>query len=154
MQISYDIAYIWTLKNNTRECICKIETDSQIQKVKQWLSKGAGKGQRHIAKSKKLIWKDNVLYDSKCDIMERFSKSISGSQGFSRKEGQTMNRQRIGNFQDNKTLLYDIETLNEICNNTDVVSVKCILIGQKMGYQIVKGLIEDINKCKDVSNLC
>ena len=30
MQISYDIAYIWTLKNNTRECICKIETDSQI----------------------------------------------------------------------------------------------------------------------------
>lgn len=53
-----------------------------------------------------------------------------------------------------KTLLYDIETLNEICNNTDVVSVKCILIGQKMAYQIVKGLIEDINKCEDVSNLC
>ena len=30
MWISYDIAYIWTLKNNTRECIFKIETDSQI----------------------------------------------------------------------------------------------------------------------------
>ena len=30
MQISYDIGYIWTLKNNTREYVCKIETDSQI----------------------------------------------------------------------------------------------------------------------------
>ena len=49
-----------------------------------------------------------------------------------------------------KTLLYDIETLNDICNNTDVVAVKCILIGQKIGYQIVKNLIEQINKCEDI----
>ena len=28
-QISYDIAYIWNLKNVTNELICKTETDSQ-----------------------------------------------------------------------------------------------------------------------------
>ena len=29
-QILYDITYMWNLKNNTTECICKTETDSQI----------------------------------------------------------------------------------------------------------------------------
>jgi len=28
------------LKNNTNECICKTETDSQIQKTNLWLPKG------------------------------------------------------------------------------------------------------------------
>ena len=26
----HDITYIWDLENNTNECICKTETDSQI----------------------------------------------------------------------------------------------------------------------------
>ena len=30
-------------KNNTNECICKTETDSQIQKTNLWLPKGRGK---------------------------------------------------------------------------------------------------------------
>ena len=29
----YDITYMWNLKNNTNECMCKTETDSQIQKT-------------------------------------------------------------------------------------------------------------------------
>ena len=29
-QILFDITYRWNLKNNTDECICKTETDSQI----------------------------------------------------------------------------------------------------------------------------
>ena len=28
-QILYDITYTWNLKNNTNECVCKTETDSQ-----------------------------------------------------------------------------------------------------------------------------
>ena len=31
-QILYDITYMWSLKNYANECICKIETDSEIQK--------------------------------------------------------------------------------------------------------------------------
>ena len=30
-QILYDITYMWNLKNNTNECICKTETDSDIE---------------------------------------------------------------------------------------------------------------------------
>ena len=52
-----------------------------------------------------------------------------------------------------KTLLYDIESLNAICDNTKNVSARCILIGQKTGYQIVKKFIEEINKYKDVSDI-
>ena len=33
---------MWNLKNNTNECICKTETDSQIQKTSQGLSKRVG----------------------------------------------------------------------------------------------------------------
>ena len=36
----HDITYIWNLENNTNECICKTETDSQIQKTHSWLPKG------------------------------------------------------------------------------------------------------------------
>ena len=50
-----------------------------------------------------------------------------------------------------KTLFYDISALNEICNNTENVPAKCILIGQKIGYKTVTQLIEKINKCDDVS---
>ena len=28
-QILYDITYIWNLKNNTNECMCRTATDSQ-----------------------------------------------------------------------------------------------------------------------------
>ena len=33
---------MWNLKNNTNECICKTETDSQIQKTNLWLPKVRG----------------------------------------------------------------------------------------------------------------
>ena len=39
-QISYDITYMWTLKNSTNELIYKTETDSQTKK--NWLPKGKG----------------------------------------------------------------------------------------------------------------
>ena len=29
-QILYDITYMWNLKNNTNECICKVEIESQM----------------------------------------------------------------------------------------------------------------------------
>ena len=29
-QMLHDITYMWNLENNTNECICKTETDSQI----------------------------------------------------------------------------------------------------------------------------
>ena len=29
-QVLYDITYIWNLKNNSNECICKTEIDPQI----------------------------------------------------------------------------------------------------------------------------
>ena len=48
-----------------------------------------------------------------------------------------------------KTLLYDIDTLNDIYNNTESIPTKCILLGQRMGYRIVANLIEEINGCKD-----
>ena len=51
-----------------------------------------------------------------------------------------------------KTLFYDIDSLNEICDSTENEPVKCILIGQRIGYKIVANLIEDINKCEDVSD--
>ena len=50
-----------------------------------------------------------------------------------------------------KTLLYDIEALDEICNNMEDIAAKCILIGQRIGYKIVTNLIEKINKCEDES---
>ena len=51
-----------------------------------------------------------------------------------------------------KTLFYDIDALNEIYDSTENEPVKCILIGQRIGYKIVANLIEDINKCEDVSD--
>ena len=39
-QISYDIAYMWSLKNDTSELGHKTETDSQIQKTNLWLPNG------------------------------------------------------------------------------------------------------------------
>ena len=35
-QILYNITYMWNIKNNTNEFICKRETDSQIQKRNVW----------------------------------------------------------------------------------------------------------------------
>ena len=32
-EILYDVTYMWNLKNNTNECICKAATNSQIQKT-------------------------------------------------------------------------------------------------------------------------
>ena len=43
-QILYDITYLWNLKNNENEPICKI--DSQTKKTNLWLpnEKGLGEG--------------------------------------------------------------------------------------------------------------
>ena len=38
--ISYDIIYMWNLKNDTNELIYKTETDSETQKTNLWLPKG------------------------------------------------------------------------------------------------------------------
>ena len=43
-QILCDFSCMQTLKNNTNECICKTEADSQIQKTNLWLPKGKGDG--------------------------------------------------------------------------------------------------------------
>ena len=40
----YDIAYMWNLKYDTNELICKTETDSLTQKTNLWLVKGKGEG--------------------------------------------------------------------------------------------------------------
>ena len=47
-QISYDITYMWNLKNNTDESVYKTEIDSQTYKTHLWLPKGKGKGRRDI----------------------------------------------------------------------------------------------------------
>ena len=39
-QVSYDITYMWNLKNNTNELVCKTETYSQTKKTNIWLPKG------------------------------------------------------------------------------------------------------------------
>ena len=39
IQISYDITYVWNLKNDTNELIYKTEMDSQTQKTNLWLPK-------------------------------------------------------------------------------------------------------------------
>ena len=41
-QILCNITYTWNLKNNTNECICKTQTDSQIQKTNV-VTNGEGK---------------------------------------------------------------------------------------------------------------
>ena len=38
------ISHTWKLKNDTKEFIYKIETDSHILKTNLWLPKGRGKG--------------------------------------------------------------------------------------------------------------
>ena len=38
----YDITYTWNLKYDTNELIYKTETESQIQRMKLWLTKGKG----------------------------------------------------------------------------------------------------------------
>ena len=43
-QISYDITYMWDLKNDTNEPIYKIETDSQMQKTNLLFPKGKEEG--------------------------------------------------------------------------------------------------------------
>ena len=43
-QISYDITYMWNLKNDTNKVIYKTETDSQTQRTNLWLPKGKGRG--------------------------------------------------------------------------------------------------------------
>ena len=43
-QISYDITFMWNLKNDINELIYKTETDSQTQKTNLWLPKGKGQG--------------------------------------------------------------------------------------------------------------
>ena len=44
-QISYDMSYIWNLKNDTNELIYKVEIDSQTQKTNFRLPKGKGEGE-------------------------------------------------------------------------------------------------------------
>ena len=46
-QISYDIIYIWNIKKDTNELICRTETDPQILKTNM-LTKGAGRGEGWI----------------------------------------------------------------------------------------------------------
>ena len=42
----YHMTYMWNLiKSNTKEIICKIETDSQISKSNLWLPKGQCEGE-------------------------------------------------------------------------------------------------------------
>ena len=43
-EILYDVTYMWNLKNNTTECICKTATDSQIQKTTNGYQQGEGRG--------------------------------------------------------------------------------------------------------------
>ena len=43
-QISYNITYMWDLKNDTNEPIYKSETDSQTSKINFWLPNGKGEG--------------------------------------------------------------------------------------------------------------
>ena len=40
----YDITYMWNIKKNTNEFICKIEADAQIQKKKFVVTKGEREG--------------------------------------------------------------------------------------------------------------
>ena len=39
-QLSYDITYMWTLKNDTNESMYKTEMDSETQKTNLWFPKG------------------------------------------------------------------------------------------------------------------
>ena len=41
-KISYDITYLWNLKNDTNEPFYKTETDPQTQKANLWLPKQKG----------------------------------------------------------------------------------------------------------------
>ena len=43
---SYDITYMWNLKNSTNELIYETETDSQTQKTNLWLPKGKAVGDK------------------------------------------------------------------------------------------------------------
>ena len=43
-QISYDISYMWNIKNNTNELIYKTETDSQTYKTNLWSQRGKAGG--------------------------------------------------------------------------------------------------------------
>ena len=43
-QISYDITYMWNLKNGTNELIYKTETYPHSEKTNLWLPKGEGEG--------------------------------------------------------------------------------------------------------------
>ena len=42
-QISYDTTYMWNLKYDTNELICKAETDTQ--RINLWLPKGKAMGE-------------------------------------------------------------------------------------------------------------
>ena len=39
-QTSYDITYMWNLKKDRNELICRTETDSQTLRTNLWLPKG------------------------------------------------------------------------------------------------------------------
>ena len=54
-QISYDITYMWNLKNDTNEPIYKTETDSQTQKTNLWLPKG-----KRVGRGKLGIWDQQI----------------------------------------------------------------------------------------------
>lgn len=47
-------------------------------------------------------------------------------------------------------ILDDIDAINAICDANSEKSVKCILIGQQLGYAYVKNLIERLNKAEGV----
>ena len=42
-KISYDITYLWNLKDGINEFIYKTEIDSQTEKINLWLPKGKGR---------------------------------------------------------------------------------------------------------------
>ena len=43
-QTSYDITYMWNLKKDTNELLCRTETDSETLKTNLWLPKWTGRG--------------------------------------------------------------------------------------------------------------
>ena len=51
-QLLYEITYIWNLKNNTNECICKTETNLRYRKqISVPKDRGKGEGQINGIKS-------------------------------------------------------------------------------------------------------
>ena len=119
-------------------------------------------GEKHIVPADKYLTKkiQFAISDCKKTIVEHpdIGTVLDGSRFAIQKVLEALEK-RINRINDKETLftdfyeslLYDIEALEAICNNTENVDVKCVLLGQKIGYKTVTQLIEKINKCDDVS---